>query len=70
MSKHIDVTELVDFDNPDDESLPMTKCVCGEKFPVWNWSISIYDDNPTHCPECGRKFFFRQAIRVYQVVEE
>lgn len=64
-----DVTTLVDFNNPDDECLPITKCVCGEKFPTWKFVISIYSDIPKSCPKCGRKFYFRNAVRVFQVEE-
>ena len=63
-----DITTQVDFDNPDDELLPLTKCVCGQKFESWEFTISIYDKNPTTCPSCKRGLFFRQAIRVYEVL--
>lgn len=66
---NVDVTDKVDFDNPDDECLPLTKCVCGEKFQPWEFIISIYEDAQGSCEKCGRKFFFRNAIRVYQVEE-
>lgn len=64
-----DVTTLVDFENSDDEFLPLTKCVCGAKFSAWDFVLSIYADAPKSCPECGRKFYFRNAIRVFQVEE-
>ncbi len=67
--KLIDVTDQVDFRNPDDELLPVTKCVCGAEFNTWMFNISIYDDQPTKCPQCGRKFVFHQIIRVYEVQE-
>lgn len=38
-----DVTDKVDFQNNDDESLPLTKCVCGERFPAWSQIVSIYN---------------------------
>ena len=67
----IDVTDKVDFGNPDDESLPVTRCVCGHTWPMWDHHISIYDDvnwmNP--CPKCGRRLYFRQSIRVYERVD-
>jgi DNA-directed RNA polymerase subunit RPC12/RpoP len=68
--KIVDVTEIVDFQNPDDESLPVTMCVCGKRFDPWKFHISIYEKNPYECPECGAKLFFGHAVRVYQVVEE
>ncbi len=67
--KTVDVTDQVDFQNPDDELLPITKCVCGHKFNPWVFNISIYEDMPHVCPECGRGLIFKQAIRVYEVQE-
>ena len=66
----IDVTDQVSFDNPDDECLPITKCVCGAKFRAWSeFNISIYSDDPYPCPKCGRKLYFRNSIRVMEVKE-
>lgn len=68
MSQTIEVTDQVEFSNNDDENLPLTKCVCGQKFPAWTKSISIYQDNPWQCPHCGAKLFFAVSIRVFQVI--
>lgn len=66
-----DVTDKVRFGSVDDESLPIDKCVCGEKFNGWaDYVISIYDDNPHVCDKCGAKLFFRNSIRIYQVVDD
>lgn len=62
-----DVTKEVDFGNSDDEALPITKCVCGKEFTTWDFHISIYESDPTPCPECGRKFYFSNSIHVYEV---
>jgi len=62
-----DVTKKVDFRNPDDETLPITKCVCGSTFEPWTFTISIYDDSLYSCPACGRKFYFRNEIHVFEV---
>ena len=64
-----DVTGLVDYENNDDESLPITKCVCGRQFTPWDFIISIYRDHPDRCIECGAKLYFQLGIRVYQVDE-
>lgn len=64
-----DVTHLVTFEFPDDECLPLTLCVCGTKFAAWDFFISIYRDRPYACPECGAKLYFRQSIKIYEVVE-
>ncbi len=67
---NIDITDQVDFQFNDDEYLPLTKCACGKKFDPWKFSISIYEDDPDICPNCGRKLFFRISIRVYEVKDE
>lgn len=70
MNKRLDVTELVTFSSPDDDCLPITKCVCGTEFPIWQFTISIYDDNDAYqCPECKRKLWFSSSIHVYEIVE-
>jgi len=67
--KVIDVTEFVDFGNNDEETLPITMCVCGARFKPWDFYISIYKDEEMidKCPVCGAKLFFGTAIRVYQL---
>jgi len=63
----IDVTDQVEFNNPDDELLPLTKCVCGKTFESWDFNIGVYDDMPTECSNCGRKFVFENNVKVFQV---
>lgn len=53
--------------SPDDEILPVTRCVCGAKYRPWEFVISIYDDAPTEMPCCGRKVYFRQEIEIVEV---
>ena len=65
-----DVTKDVDFQNPDDEVLPLTKCVCGHTFHAWDFIISIYSDEPRVCDYCGAKLYFANTIQVYQVIDE
>jgi len=62
-----DVTSLVDFNNNDDEYLPIIKCVCGATFESWTFNISIYPDTAYSCPNCGRRLYFTLGIRVYEV---
>lgn len=64
-----DITQEVDFQNNDDECLPLTKCICGQTFSPWEFIISIYDEDARECPSCHRKMFFRLGIRVFQVEE-
>ena len=64
-----DVTDLVSFGNPDDECLPLMRCVCGTTFPEWEEIIGIYREHPHECSVCHRKLYFRNSIIVYEVVE-
>jgi len=51
----------------DDESLPI-ECLCGHGKNPWTFSVSIYDTDPTECPECGRQYFLRNlGVEVYLV---
>lgn len=68
MSSHINVTGEFEFALNDDELLPIKKCSCGARFPLWHFSIGIYPDDPSECPECGRKFYWRTHIEVIEVV--
>jgi DNA-directed RNA polymerase subunit RPC12/RpoP len=62
-----DVTDQVTFDDNDGESLPLTKCVCGQKFESWEEVVSVYADEPWTCPHCGAKLFFSVNVKVYKV---
>ncbi|GAH60215.1 unnamed protein product, partial [marine sediment metagenome] len=50
--------------------LPLTKCVCGKKYPAWDFTLGIYKDMPTGCLECGRKLYFGVSIKVYEIGDE
>lgn len=64
----VDVTEQVEFGWNDEEVLPMKKCICGAVWPVWGGPIlGIEKDYPTKCPSCGRKYYWKTAIRVFLV---
>ena len=63
------VTDRVDFENNDDECLPLTKCACGMRYESWEFIISIYRDFATRC-DCGRQLYFRNSIRVYEVIDD
>ena len=66
----LDVTDKVDFQNAEDEALPLTKCVCGAQYPPWSEIISIYVDSPWVCPTCGVKLIFKSSVRVFQLTDE
>jgi hypothetical protein len=63
----IDVTDWVAFHGNDDEHLPLVKCVCGQRFQAWDFILGIYREWAKECPNCGRKLYFRNDIRVYEV---
>ena len=65
----IDVTNQVQFSNNDDECLPITRCVCGQTFEPWKFTISIYRDGAYACLVCGRKLYFSFSIRIFEVIE-
>jgi len=65
----VDVTDKVDFGINDDESLPLTTCVCGAAFETWSQIMGMGPERPWTCPQCGAKLFFRLSIRVFQVRE-
>ena len=65
-----DITEQVDFDLPDGECLPLLKCVCGKRFQYWDCIIHMDRDFAHKCDECGRQLYFRNSIRVYEVVDK
>lgn len=62
-----DVTKQVTFGNPDDEYLQIIECVCGKAFNWWEFIISIYEDSARQCPNCGRKFIFKQEVKIYEI---
>ena len=68
MSKK-DITSKVMFSNNDGELLPITECICGQKFNFWEFAISIYEDSPDVCCNCGRKLFFSNTITVYEIID-
>jgi DNA-directed RNA polymerase subunit RPC12/RpoP len=65
--KNIDITDKVSFREVDGESLNFIQCACGHKFKDWNFCLSIYEEDPATCPNCGRKMFFRIAVCVYSI---
>lgn len=65
-----DVTLLVDFQSPDDESLPLTRCACGRTYPAWDAILGIYPEHADPMPCCGRRLYFQQATRVLEVGED
>ena len=67
----IDVTDKVNVGPVDDECTSLTKCICGAGWLPWSGPlITIYEDSATKCPNCGRRYFFVNAVRVFQVVPD
>ena len=67
--KRKEVTADIEFDNPDDEYLPLRRCVCGKEWGIWKRAISVYPDMAQPCPQCGRKLIFQNEVHVYEVTE-
>jgi hypothetical protein len=67
--RYINVTKDVDWELPDDEYLPITRCVCGAKYTPWDFTISIYpfEDSAGKCRACGAMFHFVNSITVFQI---
>jgi len=65
----IDVTHLVKFHDNDGEHLPLIECVCGDKSDPWDFILGIYREWARECPKCGRKLYFRNDIRIYEVAD-
>jgi hypothetical protein len=57
-----DVTEKVRWGNPDDELLPILKCVCGTPFKDWDRVIRRDVDDACPCPICGRILIWSISI--------
>lgn len=55
------------WENPDDESLPLTRCACGVEYKPWNLILSIYHDEPRDMPCCGRKLYFSNRVEIHEV---
>lgn len=64
--KDINVTKRVKFSDNDGESLPITRCVCGEEFHPWHYYINIDPETSNRCPKCGKKLYFKAVITVYE----
>ena len=65
-----DVTKEIEFGRSDDELLPITRCVCEHEYPLWEFSICIYRDDPYECKHCGRKLYWTSKVTVYCVNED
>ncbi len=62
-----DVTNQMKYEPvSDEELLSITQCVCGKEFKPWEFTVSVYRDNPSTCPHCGRTFTFSVKVTIYQ----
>lgn len=62
----ISVTALVSFGDNDANLLPLTECVCGERFDLRDFNLRNDRDEPMTCHSCGRKLYFEIDIVVYE----
>ena len=65
-----DVTNQTEADFPDEEIMPLRKCICGKLYESWAQVISIYPDHITPMPCCGAKLYWVPAWKVMQVDEQ
>ena len=63
-----DITNLVEIDNKDNECIHLLKCVCGQEYKAWDFTISIYRDDPRECAICYRQLYYSIEVKVYEVV--
>jgi DNA-directed RNA polymerase subunit RPC12/RpoP len=66
-SPSVDVTSQVCFGNNDAECLPLSRCVCGQGFQLWDQILGVNKDRPWTCPHCGAKLFFQVGIQVFKI---
>lgn len=66
---HKDVTDQVRFGRVDNECLPLERCICGAAWNPWMGPI-LGLNNEEDCPVCGRLYFFRVTLQVFQVIPE
>ena len=69
MGKDQEVTSGIEYGTIDDECLPILKCVCGKRFD-FGFFISADREDAFSCPVCGRKFYFKSKVIIYEVVED
>ena len=65
-----DVTDQVEFGWNDDEFLPITRCICGKQYKLWELSLSIYKHITKTMPCCGAKLYFSLSTKVHKVTDE
>ena len=58
------VLHLIECDVNDGESLPITRCLCGAKFVLWEEIVTMSTDYPWECPECGVKLSFSVDVDI------
>ena len=62
----INVTSKVSFGDNDANQLPLTECVCGYRFELWEFNLRSDRDDPVTCPQCGRELYFELSIQVFE----
>lgn len=67
--REMDVTDNVSMGSPDDESCPLLRCVCGAQYESWALTLSVYNDGTEPMPCCGRRLYFSNRVRVYEVTK-
>jgi len=68
MTSYNDITNQVEFDDNDGDSLPFKKCACGKKFGLWDCILHTDHNDPWECSHCSRKLYFTNKITVYEII--
>ena len=64
--KDIDITNDTDWLWPDDESLPLLRCKCGQEFESWDFVLGVERNYAEECPNCKRKLYWRSRVWVFE----
>jgi len=51
----------------DGELVWLSQCKCGAEFKPWDFILTIYEDDPRQCPECGRMLYFSVKVTIHEV---
>ena len=72
MKRIKDVTKEFDMGEVMGEDLIVYKCACGKEYKHGYFFINLYDtdDLIVGCESCNRKFFFRECVHVYEVIDD
>jgi len=62
-----DITDLVSYDLPDGDCLPVNKCAYGHAYESWDFILMADRETPTTCKYCGRSMYFKLSICIMEI---